>query len=187
MSSKNGQKGFILAEFIIALPLLILLLYGLANMTLKIISLAREQMANYVLETEAHEVLRRITDDARAAYSVQRLIHDKNLEEVTFVYDVPKYDGFVVFTDVRGRRRYVVDKGRVISKRDGGFSYDIYTTPVTGGNFFADTWVDKLKFSSRSENVLHVAVEMHDNITRQSVKISTSVFMPGCKEKTGFE
>lgn len=181
MSLKNGQKGFILAEFMIALPLLILLLYGLANMTMKIISLSREQMANYVLETEAHEVLRRITDDARAAYKVERRYNsnERNFQDITFIFDTHQYDGFVVFTDVRGQRRYAVDNSHVISKRDG---WDILTTPITGGNFFADTKVMKLKYSSPSKNVLHITVEMQERITGQTVKLSTSVFMPGCKE-----
>ena len=71
MKFKLNQRGFILAEFIIALPLLILLLYALGTLTLNSWKIAREQVADYVLETEAQEVIDRITQDARAAYSVE--------------------------------------------------------------------------------------------------------------------
>lgn len=71
MKLKLNQRGFILAEFVMALPLLILLLYALGTLTLNSWKIARKQVADYVLETEAQEIIDRITQDARAAYSVE--------------------------------------------------------------------------------------------------------------------
>ena len=52
---RNG--GFVLVEFAIALPLLILVMYGLAIVSMKIFSLGKEQLADYVLEAEAQYVI----------------------------------------------------------------------------------------------------------------------------------
>ena len=49
---KIRSGGFALIEFAIALPLLILLTYGLATVGGKIFYLGRIQLADYVLEEE---------------------------------------------------------------------------------------------------------------------------------------
>ena len=54
-----------LIEFAIALPLLILVFYGLANVAVKIFALGRIQLADYVLEDEARYVMQRITASAQ--------------------------------------------------------------------------------------------------------------------------
>ena len=66
----QNEKGFVLAEFVIALPLLILLIYTLANIFLNATKYAEKQAADYVLEEEAQEILERIKKDARAASEV---------------------------------------------------------------------------------------------------------------------
>ena len=79
----KNQCGFVFIEFVIALPLLILLLYALGTLTLTTAKIAREQVQDYVLETEAQEIIDRITQDARAAYSVE-IKSTENLETVIF-------------------------------------------------------------------------------------------------------
>ena len=184
------QQGFVLAEFAIALPLLILLLFALGNMTYKVFSIARTQSADYVLENEAQNILQRIADDAKSAHSVEikQAIGGKEIQEVFFNYyvvggnttnDIP----VVIYT-----RRYTVslpEKGgyRIYAER---MKNGPTTNPISGGNFFGDTTVTKLKFTQPKEKILHIELEMQSLVTEKKFKVSTSVFMSAC-EKVEFK
>ena len=71
MNKKFHSGGFVFAEFAIALPLLIFLMYGLASVGTKIFHASRDQMANYILESEAQYVMERVTQEARVAKSIK--------------------------------------------------------------------------------------------------------------------
>lgn len=184
------QRGFVLAEFVIALPLLILLLFALGQMTYKIFSIAKTQAADYVLENEVQDILKRITDDAKSAYSVEirEAISDnkktKEIQEIFFNYyivggnsthDIP----FIIYT-----HRYTVGQpanggARVYAERKKD---DQKVNPISGGNFFGDTAVRKLKFTQPKKNILHIELEMQSLVTEKKFKVATSVFMSACKE-----
>ena len=193
------QNGFVLAEFVIALPLLILLLFALGQMTFKIFHIARSQAADYVLETEAQEVLERISEDAKSAYSVEikQAVGGKEMQEIFFNYRVvgnglyPKENYFknpyyneseilnLIYT-----HRYTVylpqNSGyRIYAERKKN---DKITSPITGGNYFADTTVTKLKFSQPKEKILHIELELQSVDTGKKFKVSTSVFMSALQE-----
>ena len=193
------QNGFVLAEFVIALPLLILLLFALGQMTFKIFHIARSQAADYVLETEAQEVLERISEDAKSAYSVEikQAVGGKEMQEIFFNYRVvgnglyPKENYFknpyyneseilnLIYT-----HRYTVylpqNSGyRIYAERKEN---DAKVNPITGGNYFANTTVTKLKFSQPKEKILHIELELQSVDTGKKFKVSTSVFMAALQE-----
>lgn len=183
---KNNERGFVLAEFVIALPLLIFLLYTLTQTTLKISQLAREQIADYVLESEMQDMLKRISNDARAAVKIE--IH-KNYTSSELDAIVFKEFGTIgnggTLSVVRDVRRYVVDftesnKNHFVVKRL--VTNTNFTTPVTGDNFFGDTKVTYLKFEMIREKVLHISLEMQSQVTKKKIKINTAVFMPALEE-----
>ena len=68
---KVRSGGFIVLEFAIALPLLILVMYGLAIVSVNIFSLGKKQLADYVLEAEARYVMEAITQKARVAKEIE--------------------------------------------------------------------------------------------------------------------
>ena len=187
------QNGFVLAEFVIALPLLILLLFSLGQMTYKIFSIAKTQSADYVLENEAQRVLERITDDAKSAHSVEikQAIGGKEIQEIFFNYhvvgnnlskdyfkkDYSSYTNDIV--DLIYTHRYTVNHSQTGGlhvyaerKKDGS---------ITGDNFLGDTSVTKLKFTQPKENILHIELEMQSLVTGKKFKVSTSVFMSVCE------
>ena len=198
------QNGFVLAEFVIALPLLILLLFSLGQMTYKIFSIAKTQSADYVLENEAQRVLERITDDAKSAHSVEikQAIGGKEIQEIFFNYHV-------LGNDLKPAKDYFKDKtfessilkvvdliytSRYTVGATEGHGYYVYAerkangakvNPISGGNFFGDTTVTKLKFSQPSENVLHIELEIQSLETYKKFKVSTAVFMSACERKSG--
>ena len=194
MKFKLNQRGFILAEFIIALPLLILLLYALGTLTLNSAKIAREQVADYVLETEAQEVIDRITQDARAAYSVEIKKSsagiNSNLENIFFMCDsltaTKERDGVEYYKRVLDPRIYAVHSAQgsvyhVYFKRkdDNNFS-----NPIIGENSYGNTFVTQMKFSREflEKKILHITFEMQSYKRTQKVKFTTAVYMPACEE-----
>ena len=190
----KSERGFVLIEFVIALPLIILLLYGLGATTLKIFSTAKNHAADYVLEVEAQNTLTRITDDLRAARSVETIkVSNSNLdaEMLTIEYHGTSnsyYKNKKLITDeskifdILDTRVYNVkstkDHGAyVYAQRQGG----AISSPITGGNFFGDTVVTKLKYSKLAEKVLRVELELQSVVTKRKIKVSTAVFMPDCE------
>ena len=189
----DSQKGSVLIEFVIALPLIILLLYGLAQTNLKIVDNAKEQVADYILEVEAHDVLTRITQDLRAASSVERQSRFNHngidIDTLTIKYhaitnNYHNHSDAVKVIDIIDTRVYVVSNSYTLNakRRDDGKNFN----PITGGNSFGDTVIRKLKYTKLDERVIHITLEMLSVKTNRRIKVSTAVFMPACEKMTGF-
>ena len=195
----NNQKGFVLVEFVIALPLLILLIYALGNMTVQAIRFARIHSAEHVLESEAQYVIERISHTARAAKSVQisKAVGNMNIDKIIFVQHVL---GNGVKKDFFRNAKASPDIVNAIDLLDTRFytvyapnnqAYRIYAerqpngrpnNPITGNNFLGDTTVTELKFI-RADKVLHITLELQSLETERKFKVSTAVFMPGYEDE----
>lgn len=186
----KSERGFVLIEFIIALPLIIFLLYGLGMATMKIFSTAKFHVADYVLEVETQDALTRITNDLRAAYSVKRsnAFTGEPIDNIEIVYLTLnsnanlKNNIVVMYTQI-----YSVQRART----HGAYIYaqhqnEVKTSPITGGNFFGDNVVTRLQYTNPAEKVLHVELEMESLVTGRSFKVATAVFMPACETMNGF-
>ncbi len=181
MKEIKNQRGFALIEFAIALPLLILLLHVLGSVSLSAWKISREQVADYVLETEAQEVIERITTDARAAYEITI---KKNGQRVIFMCHTQTTDKLLTFENVQDTRIYDVHtpKNDVYSHVYFKHTDDEknYTSPITGKSSYGETFIKRLEFSALTKNVLHITLEMDNKVTGQMVKLSTAVFAPAC-------
>ena len=191
---KIRSGGFVLVEFAIALPLLVLLLYSLAMVSLKIFELGKNQLANYVLEAEAQYAMERITQAARYAKEVQTY---GDTSKVKFIYhsvidtdyNVPipnllnmQYRLYIN-RDILETRYFFASKrkGRDYPNLYAERQEEIYTSPITGDNYFGDTKVNYLHCSKLKDNekVLRIELEMESLVTERKIKIATAVFMPG--------
>ena len=179
-----------LAEFAIALPLLILLGWGLATVGAKIFYLGKIQLADYVMEEEVHDVLSRLIYDARAAkkidavegsptlvftYRTTKEIKATNASMPTNAYGTP--DG-----DVIADR----EEPRVYWLKDGQINYERQTitdpNPLTGDNYFGRTKVTRFDFKfNKATKILHVTLEMESLDSPHKIKIATAVYVPGCE------
>ncbi len=179
---RKNSGGFVFAEFAIALPLLILLGWGLATVSLKLFDVGKNQLADYVLEEEVHEVLSRIIYDARAA---KKVTAENDAPTLIFTYRtikevIPLGGGIVkgdVIADCEENRVYMLVNDKIHYKRQTTDPVN----PITGNNYFGETRVTEFEFSKPAENVLHVTLELESEITHHKIKISTAIYMPGCK------
>ena len=197
------KNGFVLTEFVIALPLLILLLFSLGQITFQIFHFAKTQAANYVLQTEAQEILERISEDARAARTVEikkAVGNQEDIQEIFFNFNVTgnnlskdyfKNKSAKGFTTSRPDILNLIYTSRYTVAQISNHPYYVYAerqrndaklNPLSGGNFFGDTAVEKLKFSQPSKNVLHITLELKSMVTEKKFKVSTSIFMPACEK-----
>lgn len=185
-NDKKFCGGFIFVELAIALPLLIVLVYGLATVSIKIFEVGTDQLADYVLEEEAHYLMERITHQARAAKEVEA--HNGS-NSAKFVYRT-SIDGGTALTidDVWETQWYLAHQKKdsqaitLYAKRnDDG----IFLNPITGDNSFGETALVNLKFSELNPNVLHITLELESLVTKHRIKLSTAVFMPACESKSG--
>ena len=172
---RNNSGGFVFVEFAIALPLLILLMYGLATVSTQIFYLGKIQLADYVLEEEVHEVLSRIIYDARAAKNV---IAIKGSPTLTFTYRMVNEsnlsDGVIAVNS--DDRVYLWQNSKLYYKRQ---TYNP-TTPITGDDYFGETQVTQFNSEfDKGKKILHVTLEMKSEISLHKIKISTAVYVPG--------
>lgn len=182
MNKKFSGGGFVFAEFAIALPLLILLGWGLATVGMKIFYLGKIQLADYVLEEEVHDVLSRLVYDARVAKSLEAV---NGAPLLTFTYRTIKEsnatDGVILSSSEE--RVYVLAGG--LGKEGSKINYkrieEYLGNPITGDNYFGQTRVTKFEFKKFDDKVLHVTLEMQSEVTGHKIKMSTAVYMPGCE------
>ena len=191
---RNNSGGFIVLEFAIALPLLILVLYGLAIVSVKVFQVGKEQLADYVLEEEARYVMELITQKARAAKTVE-----PETNKIKIVYhavdDSDGSCGFNTPTDPAKvyyhfsnndvwETQYIcahTKEGRDYPNLYAQHQDNVYNNPITGENFFGDTKLNSLKCDidkDKKKKILHIELEMESLVTKHKIKIATAVFMP---------
>ena len=181
------------AEFAIALPLLIFLIYGLANVSVKIFALGRSQLADYVLESEAQYVMEQITHIARTAREVEV---KRGGRQVKFVYHTAADKNHGEGTPLNGHYVFLLNdvletQYFMLYTRSGRTSPNLYakrqddrrySNPITGDNYFGDTKVNYLKCDvDKQKKILHVSLEMESLVTGRKIKLDTSVYMPSYK------
>ena len=192
--------GFVFAEFAIALPLLIFIVYGLATVSLKIFQLGKTQIADYVLESEAQYLMERVTQEARVAKEITSITPlTDDLDTIEFLYHTGGTDdkSDVSIADIWETRIFVP---HVKNLGEGLFYYaninakhqrEMEGNPITGSipadgtNFlpFGDTKINrfKLKRDEEHKKILHVSLEMESLDTGKKIRLNTAVFMPACE------
>ncbi len=189
---KIRSGGFIVLEFAIALPLLILVIYGLAIVSVKVFQLGKIQLADYVLEEEARYVMELITQKARAAKTVET---DTN--KITIIYHaVDDFTDYYTQIDEHNTAYYFFSdrdvwetqiicphtkEGRDYPNLYAEHQENVYSNPITGENFFGDTKLNSLKCDidkDKKKKILRIELEMESLVSGHKIKIATAVFMP---------
>ncbi len=186
MFRNRRRKGFVLVEFAIALPLLILIGYGLALVGVKIFEQDKDQLADYVLDAEAQYVMERITHQARVAKEVHV---NSRKNSVQFVYHTAvndRYDTVHSVADVQETQYFIPhEESGVYVSLNAKRTNSTLRNPITGGNSFGDTKINSLQCTvDESLKILHISLEMQSLVTGHKIKLNTAVFMPGLEVAT---
>lgn len=194
---KKISGGFVLAEFAIALPLLILLVWGLSNVSIQIFRLGRDQLADYVLETEAQYALEQITQKVRVAEKLEIKKFTPNIHQLKIIYhtvnesnelvtvktDPSKIYYLFTLADVRETQYFIphldTDKNFYDTLNAKRKESGALTNPITGGNSFGKTKIHVLRYTFDAEKkILHITLELESTVTEHKIKLGTAVYMP---------
>jgi len=200
---KFSNGGFVLAEFAIALPLLILIGWGLAIVSVQIFRQGKAQLADYVLEEEAQYVMEQITQQARVAKEIEIKKFTEKIHQLKIVYqtlnDPPqKYNAshmigsgsnrysILSLADVSETQYYIPHKNAeknfydtLNAKRQ---ELGALSNPITGNNYFGGTKINVLQYEvDADKKILHVALELESLDTGRTLRLNTAVFMPACE------
>lgn len=197
----KNKKGFVMVEFAIALPLLILLIYAMLNLLFFLKNpdknqSAENQATDYIAASEANEIIRRITRDARSAVEVE-LLESNYRQDIEFTFHANTYDNNNRYNvvDTLDKRRYILYAKDSVKKNYRVYVHRQYvstpTSPITGndGNendIPGDTSVEELKFTIRNKNILHISLKIKNVRTDRIFSVNTSVYMPVCEKIKGF-
>ena len=181
---KKNSGGFVLIEFAIALPLLILIMYSLATVAVEIFKLGRFQLADYVLEEEARYVMERIAQEARVAKEIEI---DNASNKIKIVYHAVNDEKIYIennsahVEDLWRTQFFKVNpsNGKLYAQRQDDVPL---TSPITGNNSFGKTQINSLEYFKANEKLLRFVLEMENVETKHKIKIATAVFMPGCEK-----
>lgn len=184
--------GFVFAEFAIALPLLIFLMYGLAMVGTKIFHTSRNQMANYILESEAQYVMEHVTQEARVAKDIKVTNITEDMDEIEIHYHTggtDTDDSFSIANIWETQFFIPHQKDKVFVNINAKRQREMESNPITGSipdgkpNFapFGDTKINRFKFDKQGK-ILHVSLEMESLDTGKKIKLNTAVFMPVCED-----
>ena len=204
---KIRSGGFVFAEFAIALPRLIFLMYGLASVGTKIFHASREQMANYILESEAQYLMERVTQEARVAKRIEDIpYYTDDIDGIEFLYHTGGADSNPFSVADIWETRFFLPHGKKADEYDDNSFYyeninakhqrEIEGNPITGSkpdgkpNFapFGDTKITRFKFD-RHGKILHVSLEIQsmeivdEDKEQKKIRLNTAVFMPACEKQ----
>ena len=194
---KFSNGGFVLAEFAIALPLLILIGWGLAIVSVQIFRQGKAQLADYVLEEEAQYVMEQITQQARVAKEIEIKKFTDKIHQLKIVYQTlnerpevvtAKSGDYSLFSlaDVSETQYYIPHKNAeknfydtLNAKRQ---ELGALSNPITGNNYFGGTKINVLQYEvDADKKILHVALELESLDTGRTLRLNTAVFMPACE------
>ena len=188
--------GFVLAEFAIALPLLILLGCGLVFVGVETFEVGKNQLADYTLETDAQHIIEQITRESRTAKEVEITNITKDIQQLKIVYKTVgehtgknNIDEMIFGNDYPLYRIADVWETRffIPHKVTGEENFKLYakrkddeniTTPIAGNNTIGETKINRLEYNLVEGKILHVTLELESLVTGRKIKLSTAVFMP---------
>ena len=194
---KFSSGGFVLAEFAIALPLLILLGWGLAVVGVKIFQQGKAQLADYVLEEETQYVMEQITQQARVATAIERKKFTDKIHQLKIVYqtlnDRPEIyypdNSYSILTiaDVSETQYYIPrwdnEKNFYVTLNAKRQDDGTLSNPITGANSFGDTKINVLRYDAdEAKKILHITIELESLVTGRTLRLNTAVFMPTCEK-----
>ena len=171
---KLDERGFVFLEFVIGLPLMIILILSMSNLFINTFKQCKDMVADFILQQEMQSALVRIIDDAKIAYNVE--ITKLPYNRVQFWHQQMTEEGKIGDTDETktGKPWYKSKDGKIY--RNGESS------PITGDDFLSDT---SISFEPKliNDRLLYIRMTGKSRVSGHSIVLTTEVFMKGCKNE----
>ncbi len=172
------QRGFILAEFAIGLPLLMLGLWAMGHLLSSTWTTCRHLIADFTLQMEVRDAMSRIVEDMRAARSLEW----DGVLSIDVYYD---RGGEIIESAVgsnTARRpifyyRSTNDEGRFCIYRQR--QKNEKSMPITGSDLLSDVEVKKFLPEPIDDRLWRVTIEAESHISEHKFKLMTMVYAEG--------
>ena len=164
---KLNERGFVFAELVIGLPLIVILLLSMNNIFVNSWTKCRYEFADFILQQEIESAMNRIVDDARIAYNV-----DISADKLRFYQHV-----MPAFNKLQNR-----DTGKPWYKlKNSKIYYNGESSPITGENILSGIAVRKFEYYQKPNHskILYIKIEAESSFTHHRITLSTEVFMRG--------
>ena len=164
------ERGFIFSEFVIGLPLIIILLLSLNNIFVNAWTNCKYMFADFIIQQEMESAMNRIVTDAQIAYAIEP--PEKYGRLRFYQHEMQALDNL--------KERYNDGKPWYKSQ-NGKIYYNGETSPITGDNVLSGTFIRKFEYYQKPNHpkLLYIKIEAESAITNHRITLTTEVFMRG--------
>ena len=192
----RNERGFVLIEFIIGLPLILILLWSLNNLFINTWQKYQYSVADFILRQEMESVMQRMVEDVKRAHYVDMIQDNLYLR----YHKLNKSDDFAFFNANNPELKVIkydstlsdserMEKVRSItSSATEGADYirnmqEIYykstNNPITGESILSKTQVTKFKTELVKDKLLKITLEAKSAVSGHSITLRTKVYIRG--------
>ena len=201
----KDERGFVLIELIIGLPLILILLWSMNNMLINTWQKCRYAVADFILQQEMETTMARIINDAKKAQYVSCDTYDLRLR----YYALTQFSNFQ-FND-KDKLKQVQKKTSLtnmqkankllipVQNNDDLFTieyikngYNMYRqvsfdgvarNPITGDSSLSETRITNFDCTFDKESkLLTIRLEAKSNISQHKIMLRTKIFVRGYHE-----
>ena len=201
----KDERGFVLIELIIGLPLILILLWSMNNMLVNTWQKCRYAVADFILQQEMETTMARIVDDARKAQYVSCDTYDLRLRH----YKINSFSDFRFNnkqeSDKIKNKRSLTDKQKInrlltpVTTDSSSFpveyiknGYNMYRqasfdgvarSPITGESSLSETQITIFDCDfDKNSKLLTIKLEAKSNISQHKIMLRTKIFVRGYHE-----
>ena len=176
---KIDEHGFVFLEFLIGLPLIIILLWSMNSIFANSWYKCKYMIADFILQQEMESAMARVVETAKMAYKTDI---SSNGSSVRFYYyklnkflDIIKIDN-ESDTSTHDKYIYFLKDGKIYRGVTSGNS-----NPITGDSWLANTYVKNFNCSTKTSDsrLLYIRLEGMSNVSNSKIILVTEVYMRG--------
>lgn len=178
----KDEHGIILLEFVIALPLIVILLWSMSNLFVSSWQKCKCLIADFVLQQEMQSAMVRVIDAAKVAYKFK--VDDGKYVFYYYhfnqdVTDAAKFSNGSESDNCHEQYKYFNKEGKIYR---GVSSSALSGEPnqITGDSLMFNTFVDKFEITQK-DKLLKIKLQARSLASGNKILFITEVYMKGLK------
>ena len=174
-TAKVDERGFVLLELIIGLPLMLALLLAMSSIFINTLQRCKILVADFILQQEMQSAMVRIVNDVKMANKAER----KNSNRLVLSHIGEEYASIKNIKPIV----YFFEKTQQSDLRSIYRQRDIYakSAPITGANDFSKTNVLRFEYYPQNGNskILLLRLEAESKVSGHKFILTTKVHLQG--------